>query len=127
MLDIRLDSDNAILVLEPHGPLSEEDFRRVGAAADPFIEVHGGLNGILIHVHSFPGWDSFSALISHLSFVQQHHHKVKRVAVASDSSLGNLAQRLGSHLVGAEIRAFDFDQLAEAQHWILQGQRHVSG
>jgi len=121
MLNIRLDPDSAIVTLEPHGTLSEEDFRRADAAVDPFIELHGGLRGMIIHVHSFPGWDSFSAMISHLSFVQQHHRKVKRIAVASDSNLGNLAEAIGSHLVAAEIRPFGFDQLEDAKRWILAG------
>ena len=114
MLNITLDPENAIVMLEPHGTLSEEDFRRVRAAVDPFIELHQGL-------HSFPGWDSFSAMISHLTFVHNHHKKVKRIAVASDSNLGNVAEALGSHLIAAEIKSFDFTQLADAQRWILEG------
>ncbi|MGB7387318.1 MAG: STAS/SEC14 domain-containing protein [Pseudomonas neustonica] len=119
MLSITLDPENAIVVLEPQGTLSEEDFRRVRAAVDPFIELHGGLNGMIIHVHSFPGWDSLSAMISHLTFIQDHHRKIKRIAVTSDSNLGNVAETLGSHLVAAEIKSFGFDQLADAQRWIL--------
>tara|TARA_R110002126_G_scaffold137603_3_gene282047 strand:+ start:513 stop:878 length:366 start_codon:yes stop_codon:yes gene_type:complete len=119
MLNITLDPENAIVMLEPHGTLSEEDFRRVRAAVDPFIELHQGLRGMIIHVHSFPGWDSFSAMISHLTFVHNHHKKVKRIAVASDSNLGNVAEALGSHLIAAEIKSFKFDQLSKAQGWIL--------
>ena len=119
MLTIELDPETAIVVLEPEGTLSEEDFRRACAAVDPFIELHGELKGLVIHVHSFPGWDSFSAMISHLTFIRNHHRAIKRIAVTSDSHLGNVAETLGKHLISAQIRSFGFDQLAAAKHWIL--------
>lgn len=119
MLNITLDSENAIVLLEPDAALSEQDFRSANAAIDPFIQIHGGLNGLIIHVHTFPGWDSFSAMVSHLTFIHEHHRKVRRIAVASDPDLGGLVQSIGSHLISAEIKAFGYDELAEAQRWIL--------
>ena len=43
--------------------------------------LRGKLTGLLIEARSFPGWDSFGALIQHLKFLRDHHRKIDRVAV----------------------------------------------
>jgi hypothetical protein len=34
----------------------------------------------MIYTKSFPGWESFGALVSHLKFVADHHQKIERIA-----------------------------------------------
>lgn len=119
MLTVTLDETEGIAVLEPDGKLSEEDFASAAKIIDPYIEKLGKLNGIIIHVKSFPGWESFSALITHLTFVKEHHKKVSRVAFATDSPLGGFAEHIANHFVNAEIRNFSFSQLEESKRWIL--------
>ena len=43
------------------------------------------------------------------------------VAVVTDSHLGDLAERLASHFVSAEIRHFPEGQLEQARQWIVNG------
>ena len=69
MLTVNLNEKEGIAILEPDGDLSEKDFQSAARIIDPFIEKSGKLNGIIIHVKSFPRWDSFSALITHLKFI----------------------------------------------------------
>ena len=68
MLTVKVDKANGIALLEPDGPLSKEDFESAVKIIDPFIEKNEHLNGLIIHTESFPGWDSFAALSSHLKF-----------------------------------------------------------
>jgi len=119
MLSVTIDKKNSIALLEPGGPLSKDDFKSAAAIIDPYIEEAGRLNGLVIHTKSFPGWDSFAALSSHLSFVQGHHKKISRVAFATDSLIGNIAEAVGAHFVNAEIKLFSYQELEQAKSWTL--------
>ena len=119
MLTVKLDGTEGIAILEPDGKLSERDFLSAAKIIDPYIDESGKLNGIIIHVKSFPGWESFSALITHLTFVKEHHRKVSRVAFATDSPVGGIAEHIANHFVNAEIKNFSFSELEESKRWIL--------
>lgn len=56
-------------------------------------------------------------LVRHLRFVRDHHRKVRRVALAVDGKLAELAQKLADHFVDAELKQFPYDQLDEAVAW----------
>lgn len=118
MLTIQIDQTSGIALFEPHGLLSEDDFKSAAQLVDHYIEQYGKLNGLIIHTSSFPGWDSFEALISHVKFVKNHHKKIAYVAISTDSSLGNLAETVASHFISAEIKLFPFQALDLAKQWI---------
>ena len=118
MLNIKLNETKGIAVLEPDGKLSEEDFKSAAGIIDSYLEKSGALNGIIIYVKSFSGWDSFSALISHFKFIKEHHKKVSRVAFVSDSPIGTLAEHITGHFVSAEVKSFPFNELEESIKWI---------
>ena len=119
MLTVNLDEIDGIAILEPDGELSETDFISASKIIDPYIEKSGKLNGIIIHVKSFPGWDSFSALLTHLSFVKDHHKKVAHVAFVTDSPLGKLAENVANHFISAQIKSYPFSEMETAKEWIM--------
>ena len=119
MLDVQLNQQDAIVILEPMGALSKEDFIEVSNIIDPYIETSGALNGLIIYVKTFPGWDSFSTLVTHLKFINDHHEEIARLAFVTDSMVGKFAENIASHFVKAEVQSFSFDKLEEAQQWIL--------
>lgn len=120
MLNIKLNDKDGIATLEPDGALSEEDFVLARESIDSFIQKFGKLNGLIIHVKSFPGWDSFSALVQHLKFVNEHHKKVSRIAFVTDSFAGEVAEHVASHFVSAKLKNFAFNELEDAKKWILK-------
>ncbi|MGD2139394.1 MAG: STAS/SEC14 domain-containing protein [Burkholderiales bacterium] len=120
MLSVNIDEANLVAVLQPQSPLSESDFQSAAKAIDPLIEKSGQLNGIIIHSKSFPGWDSFGALVSHLRFVRDHHKKVSRVALVTDSAIGKFADPIASHFVAAEIHSFPYADYDKAREWIIK-------
>ena len=63
-------SDRGILVVSPEGALEKDDFEMLSALVDPYIAEKGKLNGLMIEAESFPGWDDFAALVSHVRFVE---------------------------------------------------------
>jgi len=113
--------DRGILILKPEGPLRAEDFAALAGVVDPYIEEHGELKGLLIDAPSFPGWENFSALLSHLRFVRDHHRRIQRIAVVSDSTLLAIGPKIADHFVSAEVRAFDATDRAAARAWIETG------
>ena len=119
MLKVYLSEAEGIAILEPDGELSESDFKTATETIDPYIEKVGKLNGLIIHVRSFPGWESFASFITHMKFVKQHHKKVSRIGFVTDSPIGSIAENIASHFVNAEIKNFSFDELENAKKWIL--------
>lgn len=113
----RLLADRGVLVLEPIGSLSPADFDAVAAVVDPWIEAHGSLQGLVVHARRFPGWDSVHGFWEHLKFVRAHHRKIKRVAIAVDGKVAELAPKLAGHFVDAEIRHFPFEDVDGAVTW----------
>jgi hypothetical protein len=118
VIEHQLLGDRGILVIRPAGALRAEDFAALASVADPYIERHGGLKGLVIEAPSFPGWENFAGLVSHLRFVRDHHRLIRRIAVVSDSTLLALAPKLANHFVSAEVRAFDSAERAAALAWI---------
>jgi len=122
MIEHELLPGRGILIVKPAGALRAEDFAALAAAVDPFIEQRGGLKGLMIDAPSFPGWENFAALLSHLRFVRDHHRRIRRIAVVSDSAFLAVAPKIANHFVSAEIRAFDTADRTAALAWIEAGE-----
>jgi stage II sporulation SpoAA-like protein len=121
MLQHELLRDRGILVLKPEGALRAEDFAALAGTIDPYVEQNGILNGLMIEAASFPGWENFAALLSHLRFVRDHHRQIRRVAVVTDSPLLGAAPKIASHFVSAQLRTFDVTSRAAALAWLEAG------
>ncbi len=120
MIDFHLDTADSILYVRPKAAVTENDFTKLAQAVDPHIEATGDLAGLVVEASSFPGWDSVGALITHLRFVKDHHKRIKKVAVVTDSSLGKVAEHFASHFVAAEIKRFPSGMVESAKQWVLE-------
>jgi hypothetical protein len=118
MLAHQLSRDTGVLTLAPSGPLTAADFASVAAEVDPWIAAHGDLRGVLIHAKAFPGWQDFAGFLGHLGFVRDHVHKIRRVAIASDSTFLTLAPQVAKHFVHAEVRHFGYAECDAAAEWL---------
>ncbi|KZS76135.1 hypothetical protein A4G26_22130 [Mycobacterium kansasii] len=121
MIEYDLDTDHSILLVRPKSALDSDDFDQLAKTVDPHIEATGDLAGLIIDAPGFPGWDSFGAMVTHFRFVRDHHKHVKKVAVVTDSHLGDVAEHLTSHFVAATVRHFPAAQTDEARQWIIDG------
>jgi hypothetical protein len=120
MIDYTLNQNTAILHIHPKGPLSTADFEQLTAEVDPYIEQSGGLAGLIIETEKFPGWEDLNAALQHFRFVRDHHRKIKKVAIVTDSLAGEFAENIVSHFVAAKIQHFNANQLALAEDWLNQ-------
>jgi hypothetical protein len=121
MIDYELDAEHSILQVQPKSALDKQDFVELAKAVDPQIEATGDLAGLIINAPAFPGWDGFGAMVSHFRFLRDHEKHIKKVAVVTDSHLGDVAEHLGSHFVSAKIRHFPGKGIEQARQWIIDG------
>ena len=118
MLHYEFLQDDSILIVTPDGPLTSSDFDRLAMEVDPFIEEKNKINGLMIYVESFPGWNDFAALVSHLKFVKNHHQSIGMVAAVTDSGFLSILPRVANHFVSAEVRHFDCQDKEGALNWL---------
>ncbi|MGA9491352.1 MAG: STAS/SEC14 domain-containing protein [Mycobacterium sp.] len=121
MIDFDLDTAHSILLVRPESPLQETDFAVLAKAVDPQIKATGDLAGLIINARKFPGWDSFGAMVKHFRFVKDHQQHIKKVALVTDSHVGDVAEHLAAHFVSAKVRHFPGEQLDQARQWITDG------
>jgi len=119
MIEHNLDSAHSILYVRPKSALEPDDFVQLARTVDPYIDATGDLAGLIIETPAFPGWDSLGAMAAHFRFVRDHHKHIKKIGLVTDSALGNVAERLASHFVSAEIRHFPAGEIKAAQQWIM--------
>jgi hypothetical protein len=62
-------------------------------------------------------------MAAHFRFVRDHHKRIRKVAVVTDSVLGSVAERLAAHFVSAEIRRFSAGDVEAAKQWIMERSR----
>lgn len=118
MLQVKLDKDAGIVTVIPSASLNEQDFTLLASEIDPYIEKEGKLNGLIIQVESFPGWEDFAGLISHLKFVREHHKKIEKVAAVTDGKIVSVMPRIVDHFVNAKVKYFPYESLDEALSWV---------
>jgi hypothetical protein len=118
MLEFTIVKPEGIVVLNPMASLTREDFVGLSATVDAYLADHPAIHGLLVHAKSFPGWESFAGFVAHMRFVRDHHKKVERVALVTDSSIARVAETLATHFTAAEIRHFAYADYEEALNWL---------
>jgi len=119
MIEHSLDTVHSILYVRPKSALEQGDFEQLAKTVDPYLGETGELAGLIIDAPAFPGWESLGAMAAHFRFVRDHHKRIKKVGLVTDSALGNVAERLASHFVSAEIRHFSASELEAAKLWVM--------
>ena len=98
MVEVELD-EHGVAFVKPQGKLTKEDFEAIAEVVDPFIEKRGHLTGLVIEAESFPGWEDFAGLVSHIRFVGEHHKVIDRIALISDARVADIAPKIADHFV----------------------------
>jgi hypothetical protein len=112
----RLIPQSGVMVVELEQPLQTSDFDKIAMLADPYIEAHGRLQGLVLHARQFPGWENLGSLMSHVRFVRDHHRNIRRVGLSVDGNLAKFAH-VAEHFVDAEIRVFGHGELDATIAW----------
>ena len=118
LLEYTILKPEGILLLKPNESLSKEDFAGLSASVDAYLADHASIHGVLIHAEAFPGWESFAGLAAHIRFVRNHHRKIGRVALVTDSPVAGMAEALAKHFIAADIKHFPFTDYEKALSWL---------
>ena len=118
MVNVEFDAQKAIAILSPTETLHSDDFAKLAEMIDPYIAEHGKINGLIIYTENFPGWEDFSAFISHIRFVNQHEKHISKVALVSEATILDFTAKIANHFVDAEIATFDYKDLDAAKTWM---------
>lgn len=116
-VSIHLVPGSDVLVVQIKESLRAQDFDALALKADAVIEARGGLQGLVIHAPAFPGWENLEGFVRHLQFVRNYQGNVKRIALAVDGRLADLAPLISKHLLKAEVKGFGYDALDQAVAW----------
>jgi hypothetical protein len=113
----RMITESGVLVLEVDQALRAEDFKEIERTADGWIETHGKLPGLVLHMRHFPGWENLDSMLQHARFVRDHRRLIKRVALVADGTVARIAPTIVDLLVIPEVKRFRFDELDAAIRW----------
>ena len=113
----RLFPEKGVILLDVKGALRREDFDALEQTADSWIEAHGYLRGVVIHAREFPGWENLDSFLRHVRFVRDHNRNVRKIGLALDSRLANVAPRIAELFVHADVKRFAYDDVDKAVEW----------
>lgn len=119
MLDFHINEFEGILVIRPHGELSEADFLLLTPKVNAYLERHKRLLGVMVISKDWPGWEDFGALVTHMVFLHDHHQRISRIALVTDSVVGDVIPLLAGHFLDSEIRHFAFAHEVDAKAWLV--------
>ena len=116
MFNAQFDGD--VLVLRPDGPITREDVAALTRTADEYLASHAKISGVMVQTQRFPGFASVGAFADYARFIADHHARVRRVALVTDSALAPVAEFMANHVVGVKMRHFPFAESAAALGWL---------
>lgn len=63
-------------------------------------------------------------MVPHFRFAREHQRYIKKIAVVTDSLLGDVVEHLASHFVSAQMHHFPAGDIERARRWIGEERRH---
>lgn len=118
MIQPELMRDKGIVIVQPEGKLEKVDFEQLANLVDPYIQEQGNLNGLMVYATDFSGWEDMASMVSHFQFIEDHHEKVKKVAVVTDDNVLSLLPSIGNHFTSAEVKHFPVKDREQAESWL---------
>ncbi len=109
--------DDGLLITKFIGKLEPDAYDNINEDMALFINKHGRIK-VLIDLRDFDGWESLSAFESHFELVKSYHHAPKQVAVVGNARWQNLAERVFSKFVDADVQYFPALDIEKAERWI---------
>ena len=115
----QFDDHHGVLLLDVKNPFTQEDFEIISNIIDPYFETRGELSGVIINSKKFPYWSSAQNRSEYLNFASNNHHKFKKAALNMGGFFTKIVARIARGRVHPEIKIFKYNQISEAQDWIL--------
>jgi SpoIIAA-like len=116
MLSAQFEGD--VLRVRPDGAITSEDVATLTRTADEHLATHPKIAGVMVQTRTFPGFASLTAFADYARFIADHHARVRRLALVTDSALAPVAEFMANHVVGLEVRPFPFAEDVAALAWL---------
>ena len=116
MLKVQFDGD--VLAVRPESPITRDDVATLTRTADNYLAGHEKIAGVMVETRTFPGFASVGAFADYAHFIADHHPRVRRIALVTDSALAPIAEFMAKYVVGVEMRHYPFAQGAAARTWL---------
>lgn len=117
----QFDDLHGVLLLDVKNPFSSDDFLIVSDIIDQHFSAQGELQGLIINSKKFPYWTSAQNRNEYLNFARDHHGKFKKVALGMGGFFVKVIAKIAHRRVYPKIKIFKYNQISEAQDWILHG------
>lgn len=114
---IRHHLHHGILEIEPGDTLKREDIETLTRVVDDYLATHEKLHGLLIYTKHFPVWEDFHTMVRHFTFVKDHHRRIGKVALVTDSPVATIAPLVG-HFTQAEVKKLGYSEREQALKWL---------
>jgi hypothetical protein len=72
----------------------------------------------MVETRTFPGFASMGSFADYVRFIADHHARVQRIALVTDSALAPVAEFMANHVVGVEMRHYSFAEGTTALAWL---------
>lgn len=118
MINYILNEQVGYLHITPQGKLQVQDFEQLTQALDTYLKSHPKIKGLIIETPEFPGWENFNAVKAHFKFIKNHHKYVEKIAIVTNSKMGNIAEALIPFLMNIKVKRFSYGELQAAKEWI---------
>jgi len=112
--------DQSLLIIKPVGTLHQSDFERLSLLVDPYLAEEGELHGLMILIKSFPHWDSFQTLLTHMRFANDRHKRIEKIAVVTDDFVLSMMPGVIRHFMHADVRRFHYADKEQAYAWLRE-------
>lgn len=122
----QFDEHHGVLFLDVKNSFTAEDFQTIENLINSYFEKNGELAGVIVNAPKFPYWSSSENRRDYLNFAAENHQKFKKVAFLMGGFFIKIVARVARGRVYPEIKLFKYNQIEEAQSWIL-GQGRIHG
>ncbi|NLE36462.1 MAG: STAS/SEC14 domain-containing protein [Pirellulaceae bacterium] len=116
MLEVLTAADN-IVEVALRGNIRSHDFAPIRRHIDDLIAKYGAIR-LLLDASEFDGWQDVEAAKAHFRFIQEHHHRVERIAVVGNRQWQYWLAAVVGVFLHSEMRCFANEQQEEARRWL---------
>ncbi len=107
-----------LIELEPHGPLSVQDFEVLAEVMRQEVSHGRQPHGVLVIAEALPGWKNLDALSAQIEFIRANHEFLRRIAIVSDDvALRIFVEKCIAPLIRPEVKLFAATDRVKAKTW----------
>ncbi len=110
--------NNYVRIRITDSDLSDSELSDFHTAIENFIKNHGEAPNLMIESKDLPHFPSFDAFREHVKFVHEKSKVIQKVAIVTDSMLGDFVPQLVNVMTKADVKHFKMADEDKALAWL---------